>query len=455
MFLVVQNYPFHAFGHLLLYISPSNDENENSEFRKKIVIDIVKKTCAARPSIMELFKNLRRAFEIFRIFVVSAGDSSSVQKVQERVMEPDCILMKELRFLRKIPIPAMNQPLEGDTANMIMLDNIEKKYSVAVGISRPMVITVKGSDGIQRKLIFKREDLRQDSLVQQLFSVVNILLSKRYPNHPLRTYHVVPLSSNVGIIEWCSKTQSLCEYLCGNDRKSGAHKQYYPNDITAYDARQQLHETRSRRGDLNATFVKICTQIHPVFRHFFYDRYFDPCEWREHINGYAISLAHWSIVGYVVGLGDRHLNNILIDLEKGQLVHIDLGMLFEFSRRNLPIPERVPFRLTRDMVDPILLEGVYGKFYEFAAQTMQNLRDNEQVLIGLALVLTHDPLSSFSDIGRKDHFSSVAVCRLREKLAGKENHVTMDAHQQISYLIKEATDPENLAQMFSGWMPFL
>ena len=31
-------------------------------------------------------------------------------------------------------------------------------------------------------------------------------------------------------------------------------------------------------------------------------------------------------VGYILGLGDRHVNNILIDLKSAELVHIDFGM---------------------------------------------------------------------------------------------------------------------------------
>lgn len=38
-------------------------------------------------------------------------------------------------------------------------------------------------------------------------------------------------------------------------------------------------------------------------------------------------------VGYIVGLGDRHIQNILIDEETAELVHIDLGNLTS----NMPI----------------------------------------------------------------------------------------------------------------------
>lgn len=40
-------------------------------------------------------------------------------------------------------------------------------------------------------------------------------------------------------------------------------------------------------------------------------------------------MASNSIVGYIVGLGDRHSQNILIDQTSCELIHIDLGIAFE------------------------------------------------------------------------------------------------------------------------------
>ena len=66
-------------------------------------------------------------------------------------------------------------------------------------------------------------------------------------------------------------------------------------------------------------------------------------------------------VGYILGLGDRHVQNILIDCRTAELVHIDLGVAFE-QGRILPTPETVPFRLTRDVVDGMGIAGVEGIF---------------------------------------------------------------------------------------------
>lgn len=49
------------------------------------------------------------------------------------------------------------------------------------------------------------------------------------------------------------------------------------------------------------------------------------------------------MVGYMLGIGDRHFKNILIDNKTGELVHIDFGIAFEMGKI-LPYPELIPFR---------------------------------------------------------------------------------------------------------------
>lgn len=40
---------------------------------------------------------------------------------------------------------------------------------------------------------------------------------------------------------------------------------------------------------------------------------------------YGFSTYLFVLVGYILGLGDRHVQNILIDEQTAELVHIDLG----------------------------------------------------------------------------------------------------------------------------------
>ena len=69
--------------------------------------------------------------------------------------------------------------------------------------------------------------------------------------------------------------------------------------------------------------------------------------WLERRTNYTRSLAVMSMVGYILGLGDRHPSNILLDRFSGKIIHIDFGDCFESAMRREKFPEKIPFRLTR------------------------------------------------------------------------------------------------------------
>jgi FKBP12-rapamycin complex-associated protein len=48
-------------------------------------------------------------------------------------------------------------------------------------------------------------------------------------------------------------------------------------------------------------------------------------EWLERRNKYTRSLAVMSMVGYILGLGDRHPSNLMLDKLSGRVLHIDFG----------------------------------------------------------------------------------------------------------------------------------
>ncbi len=102
-------------------------------------------------------------------------------------------------------------------------------------------------------------------------------------------------------------------------------------------------------------------------------------DWYETRLRYTRSVSTNSIVGHVLGLGDRHVSNILLDRESGELVHIDFGVAFDQGKL-LPIPELVPFRLTRDLVDGMGIHGVEGTFRRCCEETLRVLRANQDVI---------------------------------------------------------------------------
>ena len=56
----------------------------------------------------------------------------------------------------------------------------------------------------------------------------------------------------------------------------------------------------------------------------------------------------WFIFGYLISLGDRHLDNILICDKTAKIIMIDLEAIFGYGQK-LPIPETVDFRYTKNI----------------------------------------------------------------------------------------------------------
>ena len=73
----------------------------------------------------------------------------------------------------------------------------------------------------------------------------------------------------------------------------------------------------------------------------------------------AKTLAVSNLFGYVLGLGDRHLDNLLLDQKTGAFVQIDFGICFGMGTSVLGVPELLPFRLTRQLTG--LFQPLDGK----------------------------------------------------------------------------------------------
>ncbi|KAK1384232.1 hypothetical protein POM88_021967 [Heracleum sosnowskyi] len=80
------------------------------------------------------------------------------------------------------------------------------------------------------------DDLRQDSVMEQFFGLVNTFLQNHRDTwkRSLRicTYTVVPFTSSAGVLEWVNGTVPLGEYLIGRMRSGGAHGRYGAGDCT-------------------------------------------------------------------------------------------------------------------------------------------------------------------------------------------------------------------------------
>lgn len=114
--------------------------------------------------------------------------------------------------------------------------------------------------------------------------------------------------------------------------------------------------------------------------------------WLERRATYTRSLAVNSMVGHILGLGDRHPSNVLLERSTGKVVHIDFGDCFEVAMHREKFPEKVPFRLTRMLTHAMEVSGIEGSFRNTSEITMQVLRDNKESLMAVLEAFVYDPL---------------------------------------------------------------
>lgn len=113
--------------------------------------------------------------------------------------------------------------------------------------------------------------------------------------------------------------------------------------------------SKIKDGPFNTNTVQFKSFASPLYYFFYFPNfeskrlkydYFLKCQKNficfnisHHNPWYIYYLIHLQ-VGYIVGLGDRHAMNILIDQTTAEVVHIDLGVAFEQGLM-LKTPERV------------------------------------------------------------------------------------------------------------------
>ena len=340
-----------------------------------------------------------------------------------------------------------------------MIKSIVKEFTIAdSGKSLPKIVKIIDSNGKSHRQIVKgNDDLRNDSVLQQLFSLLDAVSSSR-----LRSYKVVPITACAGIAEWVSGTVTIGSYLVGYPNEAtGAHVRYRPQDISPSDMKGKMIQVRQQsKGDVNAliaTYKQLMQQFSPCMNYFFFENFPTPKSWFAAQSAYASSVAATSIVGFIVGLGDRHPNNILLDVNTGEVVHIDYGICFD-AGRFLKVPEIVPFRLTRDMIDGLGTLGTQGPFSKLCEDVLVSLKTNSALVTAVVEVFVVDPLFNWAVASLGSDNAQAALQGVKRKLQGLLDNtdvLPLTPSAQVDRLIRSSTDPRNLAVMFAGWQPWL
>lgn len=162
----------------------------------------------------------------------------------------------QIKNLNNVLLPTLNLLVRpsGNYDNVVGVRTYEETCEFVGGVTAPKKIICIGTDGMQhRQLVKGKDDLRQDAVMQQVFTVMNTLLrtckETKRRNLRIRTYKVVPLTQRSGVLEWCDNTVPITTTLIGNSNAVGLHKRYYPRDLTAEAARNKMKDVAQQSNE--------------------------------------------------------------------------------------------------------------------------------------------------------------------------------------------------------------
>jgi phosphatidylinositol 3-kinase len=241
---------------------------------------------------------------------------------------------------------------------------IPSESSVFKSSLSPLKIMFKTTDGGTYPLMFKvGDDLRQDQLVIQIILLMNQLLMNENVDLKLSPYKILATGPTEGAI------------------------QFVPN----------------------STLASVLTDYHgilPYLRH----HHPDPTDelgvssWV--MDNFVRSCAGYCVITYILGVGDRHLDNLLICTD-GHFLHADFGYILGQDPKPFPPLMKLP---------PQIIEGFggadsvnYNKFRNYCFVAYSILRKNSNLILNLFELMRN---SSVPDIALEP---DIAVMKVKEK----------------------------------------
>jgi serine/threonine-protein kinase mTOR len=263
--------------------------------------------------------------------------------------------------------------------------SFDSTFSVINSKQRPRKLSLNGSDGQAYAFVLKgHEDIRQDERVMQLFGLCNTLLahdSESYKRHlSIQRYPAIPLSQSSGLLGWVPNSDTL-HVLIREYRESRKILLNIEHRIMLQMAPDYDNLTLMQKVEVFG-YALDNTTGQDLYRVLWLKSKSSEA-WLDRRTNYTRSLGVMSIVGYILGLGDRHPSNLMLDRITGKIIHIDFGDCFEVAMHREKYPERVPFRLTRMLTYAMEVSNIEGSFRITCENVMRVVRDNKESLMAV------------------------------------------------------------------------
>jgi len=220
-----------------------------------------------------------------------------IQKKIDKLRQLLCGVLSDQTYFEE-PIRSPLAP------NVLITGIVPSGSSIFKSALHPLRLTFRTEGGENSKVIFKKgDDIRQDQLVVQMVSLMDRLLKLENMDLHLTPYRVLATGHDEGMLEFIASI-SLAQILSEHRSIINYLQKFHPDEDGPFGITATCLET----------FIKSC--------------------------------AGYSVITYILGIGDRHLDNLLLR-DDGRLFHVDFG--FILGRDPKPFPP--PMKLCKEMVE--------------------------------------------------------------------------------------------------------
>ncbi|KAJ8128265.1 hypothetical protein O1611_g5370 [Lasiodiplodia mahajangana] len=370
------------------YDDKSNDQGEEVRtMYAKVQYDFMKEL-ESRPGGKEARITIRRQAELIAVLSkISADIQASRDSYPRKLEKTKSFLADSKNELLTIEPPI---PLPLDPSVMIS-GVVPEETRVFKSSLSPIMVTFKTISGSKYPIIFKTgDDLRQDQLVIQIITLMDQLLQKENLDLKLSPYKILATSTSAGASQFVP-SQTF----------SAIASKFHANPALAY-LRQHNPDDRAYLG------VR-----------------------KETLDTFTKSCAGYCVITYILGVGDRHLENLLLAPD-GHFFHADFGFILGRD----PKPFAPALKLSKEMADAMgganPPSEVYLQFKQYCFLAFAALRKSSNLILNLFSLMVH---ANIPDIKAEP---DKAVFKVKERF-----HLELNEEDAIRHLDRIMEDSLN------------
>ena len=265
------------------------------------------------------------------------------------------------------------------------------------------------------------DDLRQDQLVLQMINYMDSILKKIHLDYEFTIYKTLATSKSDGFVEFVPDSKTIFDIKNTTTLRDG-FVEFVQDSKTIFDIKNTT--------TLREYIYKLSNNNETVFN--------------KKLESYINSCAGYCVVTFLLGIGDRHLENLMID-KNGRLFHIDFGYIL--GRDPKPLPP--PIKLCKEMVDCMGGKGSknYLEFQQKCVNAYWVLREKARDIVNMFYLMIDSGIPELNNIDN--------LKKLHEKFVPQKNK--QEAANYILDNLKESVDAvfASLMETFHSWAQYM